>query len=134
MQWIFLGVLMKRLKAVRLFMKDKDVPFRKKLIIILGILYLFSPIDLIPAPVLGFSVIDDIALWSFIIYYLKDELDKYWVGDDGKENVRKEALKGKDIIDDVNFEVKNESETASAGTASGQDDASGADEENNEGE
>ena len=112
MQWIFLSVFIKRIKAIKYFMKDKEVPKRKKLIIIFGVLYLMTPIDLIPAPVLGFGFLDDIALWGFIIYYLKDELDKYWLGEDGKESERREALKGKDIIDDVDYEVEPEAEGA----------------------
>ena len=122
MQWIFLGVLMKRLKAIKYFMKDKEVPFRKKLIIIFGVIYLLTPIDLIPAPVLGFGFLDDIALWGFIIYYLKDELDKYWLGEDGKEEERKEALKGKDNIEDVDYEIKPDAEEdADRDDASGDD-------------
>ena len=75
MQYIFLRVLMRRIKAIPPFLRDKTVPFRKKPIIVLGIAYLLSPIDLIPAPILLFGIIDDIVVWSFIIYYLKDELD-----------------------------------------------------------
>lgn len=106
MQYIFLRVLMRRIKAIPPFLRDKTVPFRKKLIIVLGIAYLLSPIDLIPAPILLFGIIDDIVIWSFIIYYLKDELDKYWLGE--KEVKPEERFHGKKIIDDVKFEVKDE--------------------------
>mgnify|MGYP000986201810 FL=1 len=106
MQYIFLRVLMRRIKAIPPFLRDKTVPFRKKLIIVLGIAYLLSPIDLIPAPILLFGIIDDIVVWSFIIYYLKDELDKYWLGE--KEVKPEERFHGKKIIDDVKFEVKDE--------------------------
>lgn len=106
MQFIFLRVLLKRIKAIRFFMKDKAVPFRKKIIILAGILYLFSPIDLIPAPILIFGVLDDIMLWTFIIWYLKSELDQYWIGPSQVEPAKK--FRGKTIIDDVNFEVEKE--------------------------
>lgn len=106
MQYIFFRVLMRRIKAIPPFLRDKTVPFRKKLIIVLGIAYLLSPIDLIPAPILLFGIIDDIVVWSFIIYYLKDELDKYWLGE--KEVKPEERFHGKKIIDDVKFEVKDE--------------------------
>lgn len=106
MQYIFLRVLMRRIKAIPPFLRDKTVPFRKKLIIVLGIAYLLSPIDLIPAPILLFGIIDDIVVWSFIIYYPKDELDKYWLGE--KEVKPEERFHGKKIIDDVKFEVKDE--------------------------
>lgn len=108
MQFIFFQVLIKRLKALKFFLKDKKVPIRKKLIIILGIVYLLSPIDLIPEPILMFGVIDDIVLWTFIIWYLKEELDKYWLGEDVVKPIQK--FRGKTIIDDVNFEVKKDEE------------------------
>lgn len=104
MQFIFLQVLLKRVKAIRYFIKDKSVPLRKKIIILAGILYLFSPIDLIPEPILIFGVVDDIMLWTFIIWYLKSELDHYWIGPEPA----KKKFRGKTIIDDVNFEVEKE--------------------------
>lgn len=107
MQWVFLTVLMKRIKALKSFMKDKKVPKRKKLIIVFGVLYLFTPIDLIPAPILGFGFLDDLTLWGFIIYYFKDELDKYW-----KEETitSEEKYKDKTIIEDAVFEEATEAE------------------------
>jgi uncharacterized membrane protein YkvA (DUF1232 family) len=106
MQFVFFQVLMKRLKAIKHFMRDKGVPLRKKIIIVAGILYLLSPIDLIPEPILLFGAVDDIVLWTFIIWYLKDELDKYWVETDPVKPAAK--FRGKDIIDDVTFEVKDD--------------------------
>lgn len=108
MQFIFLQVLLKRIKAIKHFLKDKEVPKRRKLIIVAGIVYLLSPIDLIPAPVLLFSIVDDLVLWTFILWYLKDELDRYWLGEDEVKAAKK--FKGKTIIDDVNFEVEKEEE------------------------
>jgi len=106
MQFIFFQVLLKRIKAIRYFMKDKGVPLRKKLVIVLGSLYLLMPIDLIPEPILIFGVVDDIVLWTFIIWYLKSELDHYWIETDQVKPAEK--FRGKNIIDDVNFEVKDD--------------------------
>lgn len=106
MQWIFLSVMFKRIKAIKFFMKDKEVPKRKKLIIVLGILFLISPINLMTIPVFGIGIIDDIILWSFIIYYLRDELDKYWLGEKEPPPLVERELKGKDIIDEVDYEVE----------------------------
>lgn len=108
MQFIFFQVLFKRIKALKFFIKDKEVPLRKKIIIILGIVYLLSPIDLIPEPILMFGIVDDIVLWTFIIWYLKEELDRYWLGDDEVKPTKK--FRGKNIIDDVNFEIKKDEE------------------------
>lgn len=105
MQGLLISVLMKRIKAIRHFMQDKKVPIHKKLVIIFGVVYLLSPIDLIPAPVLGFAILDDLTLWGFIIYYLKDELDKYW-----KEETEpaEEKFKNKTIIDGAVWEEASE--------------------------
>ncbi|MEA4986796.1 MAG: DUF1232 domain-containing protein [Anaerovorax sp.] len=104
MQFISLSVLIKRIKAITYMMRDKSVPKRKKALIIAGIVYLVLPFDLIPPiiPILGF--LDDIVLWLFILSYLKDELDKYWVGDEGIKTTSKK-YRGKNIVNDVNFEV-----------------------------
>lgn len=106
MQIIFLQVLLKRIKAIRHFLKDKSVPLRKKLIIIAGILYLFVPVDLIPEPILIFGIVDDIVLWTFIIWYFKSELDSYWLGTDPVKPAQK--FRGKNIIENVNFEVEKD--------------------------
>ena len=105
MQFIFMQVLMKRIRAIPSFMKDRTVPFRKKIFIVLGIVYMLSPIDLIPDPVLIFGVIDDIVIWAMILFYLKDELDRYWLGE--KEIKPEKRFRGKNIIDDVEFEVRD---------------------------
>ncbi len=107
MQYLFWRVLLKRIRAIPSFLKDRAVPLRKKILIILGTVYLLSPIDLVPEPVLLFGIIDDVVLWSFIIFYLRDELDRYWLGE--KEVKPEERFRGKKIIDDVNFEVKEKS-------------------------
>lgn len=104
MQFIFVRVLIRRIKAIKFFMKDKSVPKRKKLLIIFGIVYLFLPMDLIPPFVPVFGFLDDLILWGFLIYYLRDELDRYWIGE--KEVSPSKKYRGKKIINDVNFEVK----------------------------
>ena len=106
MQFIFLRVLIKRIKAIKFFMKDKTVPIRKKLLVVFGILYLIWPFDVIPNPILLFGIVDDIVLWLFILWYLKDELDKYWLGDDTQRAEKK--YYGKNIINDVEFEVEQD--------------------------
>ena len=67
MQFISFRVLSKRIKAILSMMKDKTVPKRKKLLIVLGIIYLFLPIDLIPPVLFPFGFLDDLVLWIWII-------------------------------------------------------------------
>ena len=107
MRFLFFSILGKRFKAIPYMMRDKSVPKRKKALIIGGIIYLFLPFHFIP-PVVFTSRITDLILWVWIIWYLKDELDKYWVGEK-RQDFSKE-FRGKTIIDDVNYEIKDESE------------------------
>ncbi|MDR0423877.1 MAG: DUF1232 domain-containing protein [Clostridiales Family XIII bacterium] len=101
-------VILKRLTAIRYMMKDKSVPKRKKLLVVLGIIYLFVPIDLIPSVVFPLAWIDDLIVWLWIIWHLKDTLDAYWLGE--KVVDLSKQYKGKKIISDVDFEVKKDPE------------------------
>ncbi|MEG0391343.1 MAG: DUF1232 domain-containing protein [Anaerovoracaceae bacterium] len=100
----FIGwrVIIKRIKAIRFMMKDKSVPKRKKALVVVGIIYLFLPIDLIPPILFPIAWIDDLILWIFILYHLRETLDQYWMG----SKPRDYSKKYKDTIDDVEFEVK----------------------------
>lgn len=84
-------------------MADKSVPKRKKALIIFGIIYLCLPIDLIPIVLLPISWVDDVALWLFILWYLRHELDKYWLG--GKSKDLSKKYRGKTFVDDVEYEI-----------------------------
>lgn len=87
-------------------LKDPNVKKRKKLLVILGLVYLAMPIDLIPAVIFPIGFIDDIVLWLWILYHLRETLDTYWLGE--KTVDLSKEYKGKTIIDDVEFEVKEE--------------------------
>ncbi|MCI8285633.1 MAG: DUF1232 domain-containing protein [Firmicutes bacterium] len=104
--------LIRRIKAIKYFLRDPSVSKIKKFIIIFGIIYLVSPIDLIPAPVLGFSIIDDLTLWGIILAYLSSELDKYEVSSKNMADILKEKkkFKGKTVIESEGREVKDSEE------------------------
>ena len=108
MQFISFRVLSRRIKAISSMMKDKTVPKRKKRLIVLGIIYLFLPIDLIPPVLFPFGFLDDLVLWIWIIWHLKDTLDQYWVGE--KEVDLSRDFKNKDIVEGVEFTVDQEDE------------------------
>ena len=108
MQFISFRVLSRRIKAISSMMKDKTVPKRKKLLIVLGIIYVFLPIDLIPPVLFPFGFLDDLVLWIWIIWHLKDTLDQYWVGE--KEVDLSRDFKNKDIVEGVEFTVDQEDE------------------------
>lgn len=106
MQYFGFRVLFKRIKAIRFMMKDKSVPKRKKAIIIAGIIYIFLPVDLIPPILFPIAWVDDLILWLIILWYLRHELDKYWIG--GKPVDYSKKYRRKTMVDDVKYEVRND--------------------------
>ncbi|MCR5482597.1 MAG: DUF1232 domain-containing protein [Clostridia bacterium] len=106
MQFIGLRVILRRIKAIRFMMADKSVPKRKKALIIFGLIYLVLPVDLIPPVIFPIGFLDDLILWLWILIHLRDELDKYWLGE--KPDDLSKKYKNKDIIEDASYEVKHE--------------------------
>lgn len=110
MQFFGLQVLIKRIKAIRFMMADKSVPKRKKALIVLGIIYIFLPVDLIPPILFPIAWVDDLILWLLILWYLSSELDKYWTG--GKVKDFSKKYRGKTFVDDVEYEVNESKDTS----------------------
>ena len=108
MQYFGLRVLLKRITAIRFLMKDKAISIWKKALIIAGIAYVIMPIDLIPIALLPVSWLDDVLLWLLILWYLRHELDKYWLGEKPKDFSAK--YRGKNVVDDVEYEVREDGE------------------------
>ena len=102
MQFIALGILRKRVKAIRFMMADKSVPRRKKFLVIAGIACLFV------CPFFPIAFIFSFILWLWILWYLRVTLDNYWLGEKTVDLSRK--YRRKTIIDDVDFEVKEKDE------------------------
>jgi uncharacterized membrane protein YkvA (DUF1232 family) len=101
-------VISKRLGAIRHLMVDKTVPKRHKVLVVFGLIYLFSPLDLIPAVIFPVAWMDDMLLWIYIIFTLKEYLDKYWLGDPVIDLSKK--FKSKTVVDDVAYSVEDEDE------------------------
>lgn len=100
-----------RFRYINKFMKDPETPKSKKFLIIFGIIYLLSPIDLIPEPVFGIGFIDDIILWISMIIYLGSSLDKY--GEQSQPKVRKRFRKhnGSDVYESEGRVIEDEEQS-----------------------
>ena len=108
MQFITFRVLLRRIGAIFSLLRDKTVPFRKKALVIVGIIYLISPIDLIPPILFPFGFLDDLILWIYILWTLKDELDSYWMGEKHEDLSKK--FRDKTFVEGVEFDVEDDDE------------------------
>ena len=88
-------------------MADKTVPKRKKLLIVLGLVYLVMPLDIAPVVLGPVAAVDDLVLWLWILWNLKDTLDAYWVGE--KVDDFSKDFSGKNLVEGVEFKVDEES-------------------------
>lgn len=92
--------LFKKIKTFYEYLFDKDVLFPKKILIILVFIYILSPLDIIPDPILGLGIIDDIIILLIAYNLYKRELKKY--------AHQKEKSKNKtDIIYNVDYIIKD---------------------------
>ena len=105
MQFFSFRFILNRIKAIRSMMRDKTVPRRKKALVVFGLIYLVLPVDLIPPVLFPIGFLDDLVLWIWIIWHLKDTLDQYWLGE--KEVDLSKDFHDKNIIEDVDYTVED---------------------------
>lgn len=108
MQFIGLRVILRRIKAIFYLLKDRTVPLRKKALVVFGIVYLFLPVDLIPPILFPFGFLDDLILWVYILWHLKDQLDSYWLGEKGEDLSKN--FKNKNIVEGVSYDVEDDNQ------------------------
>lgn len=98
---------MNRLYTIIKFLKDKNVPLKEKLWVIIPLIYILSPADLIPAPILGFSAIDDLVMIVFLFTVVAEKTRKYY-GEENLSNKGSEEIKN--IVEDVEYEIDKDEE------------------------
>ena len=103
MQFFSFRFILNRIKAIRSMMRDKTVPRRKKALVVFGLIYLVLPVDLIPPVLFPIGFLDDLVLWIWIIWHLKDTLVQYWFGE--KETDYSTDFKDKDLVEGVEYTV-----------------------------
>lgn len=94
--------LLKRIGLLPKFLKDPQASLWKKLMVILGIVYMISPFDILPDPVLGLGFVDDAVLIAYIVSKISGELEKYVPKDATKEFDRDK------VIDHVEYKIDDE--------------------------
>ncbi len=90
-----------RISLIFKFLFDKKIPLGEKWWIIIPVIYILSPVDLIPEPILGFGFIDDIVMLGYLLAVVMDKTKKY----DNKNDVSEDK-----IIENVDYEIKDDEE------------------------
>ena len=75
-----------RLTRLPRFVMDPAVGFVSKLVVLLMLGYIISPVDLIPEPIIGLGLIDDAILTIYIVSTISDKLDRYIELDQEEKN------------------------------------------------
>lgn len=94
---------MNRFYLIFKFLFDKNIPLKEKWWIIIPLIYILSPADLIPAPILGFSIIDDAVVLGYLLSVVVGKSNKYYGSPNNKKNKEKE-----NIVENVEYEIKND--------------------------
>jgi len=55
----------------------RDVPLKAVVTIVAGVLYFVTPIDFIPDFLLGFGLLDDVTVLTWVINVVREELDRF---------------------------------------------------------
>ena len=94
----FLGEIVREIQLILRLMADRQVRGWLKLIPVFTVLYVVSPIDLVPDPILGLGQLDDVAIFMIglklfvdlcprnVVQRLRDELTSH-TADDRDESV-----------------------------------------------
>ena len=108
MQFLSFRFIINRVKAISSMMKDKTVPKCKKALVIFGLIYLVLPVDIIPPVLFPFGFLDDLVLWIWIIWHLKDTLAQSWVGE--KTVDYSKDFKSENLVEGVDYKVDTDGE------------------------
>lgn len=89
------------------FLFDKNIPLKEKWWIIIPLIYILSPADLIPAPILGFSLIDDAVMLVYLLSVADSKTKKYYGGNNKMQNEKQDNQK-ENIVENVEYEIKDD--------------------------
>ena len=70
--------LFSKLRWMFKLLLSHQVRLRDKVPIVLLLLYILNPIDLIPLPILGFGILDDLVIFIILMHLVDRTLAKYY--------------------------------------------------------
>jgi uncharacterized membrane protein YkvA (DUF1232 family) len=81
-------------------LRSSEVSWKDKLPIIGLIVYIISPVDLIPYPILGFSIVDDLVVFGLLINLVNRSIKKY-------STTNSKGVDPEHVVSDVDYEVED---------------------------
>lgn len=104
--------IISKLSLIFKFVFDKQIPLKHKWWILIPLIYILSPIDLIPAPIFGFSVVDDIVMIVYLLSVVNEKTTKYNYNQPKNNNKNNYNNKNdnKEIIEGVEYKVEKDDE------------------------
>lgn len=100
--------LFRKLDIIIKYLFDSNVPFKKKLWLIIGIIYFILPVDFLPElAFLGLGYIDDFIIVGYIISKISKDLYKY--EKELKVKQKEKSFKDK-IIENVEYKINDDIE------------------------
>lgn len=76
---VWWGLLMATLRLIRAYAKGsyRGIPWRSLLMLVAAVLYFVMPFDLIPDFILGFGMLDDIALLGWVLHTFSSDIERF---------------------------------------------------------
>lgn len=109
--------IISKLSLIFKFVFDKKIPLKNKWWILIPAIYILSPVDLIPAPIFGFSVVDDIIMLAYLLSIVNDKAKKYDYNEQdyskfSGQNIFNKFKKNpnEEIIEGVQYKVEEDDE------------------------
>ncbi|MDW5299724.1 MAG: YkvA family protein [Sedimentibacter sp.] len=101
---------MSRFYIIIKFLLDKNISLKEKWWVIIPLIYILSPADLIPAPVLGYSIIDDAVMLVFLFTVVFNKTRRYYFENDGNKKNEKDKDFKENIVENVEYEIRKDEE------------------------
>lgn len=98
--------IIKKLSILFKFYRDDKVSIPKKLLPIITLLYIISPIDLVPEPIILFGIIDDIVLFLYTASKFSEYIRQYQNKKNNK-NSKVVEFKKKDVVENVDYDIED---------------------------
>jgi len=69
-----MNIILNKVMMVIQYLRNKNIPFYKKMIIVGCLIYIFYPMDLVPDYIIGMGILDDLVSLALILLTMRSEM------------------------------------------------------------